>query len=548
MLVNQKNRLKFINKAMRDQAPTNRQLDNSRPLLSTDGEFMCDVNEQAWESLEHIKDAGAGVTLRSALERNLETNTEGPVYRMTCSDSNKAFEVRIKALPVIASRTYKLAVVKDQTVYEELMRGKILEKYQRMLLSSISHEVRNPLHAIEGYRAVIADSQDVAEAKEAAALIGSAARQIDFIVAGACDLMLTESNTLITQPQPFEVRRAIQEVLNILRPSYEQRPVNLRISVPDNVADVLVADEKRYTLILYNLLQNAIKYTREGEISITLEPGPSPGTLTTTVADTGIGMTSEQLLSLFQLYANVEKANAYNPQGMGLGLTLCKRLAQMLGGDLSVTSTLGRGSSFTFVVKHYAQPELGLLREERLPVEGLRGERLQAVKPFVAPRLLTARMSDLQCDCNRVLIVDDERTNRFVLSKFLKELHVTADEAENGLEALSMVEKRAENPCCRHYLLILMDINMPVMDGTEATARLVGLFARQPVLKAPIVAVTAANLQSREDIKALLSVGFADVRKLAPSSCLVIKPVEKGLFLRRVEGYLGNAQATNTQP
>jgi len=432
---------------------------------------------------------------------------------MTCSDSNKAFEVRIKALPVIASRTYKLAVVKDQTVYEELMRGKILEKYQRMLLSSISHEVRNPLHAIEGYRAVIADSRDLAESQQAAVHIGSAARQIDFIVSGACDLMLTESNTLITQPQPFDVRKAIQDILNILRLSYEQKPINLRISVADAVADTLVADEKRYSLILYNLLQNAIKYTHEGEISISLEPGTVAGTLTTIVADTGVGMSSEQLQSLFQLYANVEKANAYNPQGMGLGLTLCKRLAQMLGGDISVTSALGHGSTFTFTIKHYARPELGLLHEERLPVEGLRGERLQAVKPFVAPGLLTACPRDLQCECNRVLIVDDERTNRFVLTKYLKELHVTADEAENGLEALNKVQRRAECACCGHYTLILMDINMPVMDGTEATARLVGLFARQPALKAPIVAVTAANLQSREDVKALLSVGFADVRK-----------------------------------
>jgi CheY-like chemotaxis protein len=268
------------------------------------------------------------------------------------------------------------------------------------------------------------------------------------------------------------------------------------------------SDRKRYILILYNLLTNAVKYTRQGEIRITVHYDPALSMVYTSVADTGIGISEANLQQLFKLYANVERANQHNPQGMGLGLTLCRKLSQMLGGDISVTSTLGAGSTFRFSIKHTRPTASATEVIPRIPVQELCETRLRAVRLF-APRLdTTIPIGKTASPTRRVLLVDDEALNRRILRVYLKHFEAEVEEADNGRVALEAVKRG--NP----YRLILMDINMPEMDGVEATKKLVEMFTDSPQLRAPIVAVTAAVLQSRFDVQDLLSVGFEDISKL----------------------------------
>ena len=271
--------------------------------------------------------------------------------------------------------------------------------------------------------------------------------------------------------------------------------------------------------------------------SIKIDYEKEKGQLTTSVEDTGCGIREEKMETLFALFSNIDTANPFNPQGMGLGLALCKRLSKMLGGDIIVSSKLNEGSTFTFNIKCYARSELKRSIPEieaALPVEYEPETVTNEIRLFIPLTLEKSCASELNmktletCSCAAALVVDDEPTNRLILKSYLFALGIIADEAENGQVALNRVKSRTNVECCRKYRLILMDINMPIMDGTVATQKMMELFMEDKKLRTPIVAVTAANLDFRKDMQALLSIGFADVLQ---------KPIAKTEFISRVSSY-----------
>ncbi len=428
------------------------------------------------------------------------------------------------------------------------MKQEMLEKYLRMLLASISHEIRNPLNILEGYLTVAAELSISDMMKSYLRKLSCAARQIDYALNGACYLTMTESGTIVLQPERFDLKQTVEQMIDFIQPILERKEVTVRFCVAPEVPTVILSDQKKFRLVLYHLLTNAAKYTIRGSIEVSVEFDRSSSILATTVRDTGCGIPPGKIPGLFSIFGNIENANRFNPQGMGLGLVLCKRLSKMLGGDIVVDSTQDVGTAFSFTVKCYSVAELDQTVEAELPLEYDDDKIVMNEIRFFMPhvpksasnikRHPSAAMiievspaNKKPCDCAGVLVVDDEPTNRLVIRTYLKGQFgkMEVDEAENGAAALSMVEAKAENTCCCRYKLILMDINMPVMDGTTATQLLMRLFEKNKELKAPIVAVTAANLDFRKDLQALLSVGFADILQ---------KPVSKVEFLARISGYL----------
>jgi signal transduction histidine kinase len=514
VLVNEEKRLEFQNNDMRDTALRAEGPNNSqRPLNNAPGFLQIDPSTPDESiGLDWITDpGGTGCTLRQALQRTDENENQERDYRMVCRENGRVYDVKTKYLPLFAHKRYKIAVVKDQTAYEGLMKNQVLERCQRMLLASILHDVRNPLHAIEGYRACIDDAQDVQQAKQANQHVGSAVRQIDCIVSGACDLLLGNAKDLLVRVEPFELRPAVEQAIGIIRPALEAKQLELQIHIGATVPDFISSDPKRYVLILYYLLRNATKFTEQGDIKVNIDFNPGTEMLVTSVADTGVGIPEEKLESLFKMYADVDSANTYNPQGMGFGLSLCKRLSLLLGGDIRVVSAIGRGTTFTFDIRQIPRDEAGPLPSPHTAGAG------HDAQPHTPIKVQTKRAEEsklpLRDTLSSVLIVDDDPINRHVLMSYLSGLGITADQAENGHVALELVDTRTKCKASPRYNLILMDINMPVMDGTTATARLRGLFAEHPALQTPIVAVTAAMLQSKGDLQDLLAVGFSDIRK-----------------------------------
>jgi len=444
---------------------------------------------------------------------------EEKVYRMGLNE--KSFEVKTKLVSPNSNKSWKIAVIQDQTVYETLIKEQLVEKYQRMLLSSIAHEIRNPLNAIEGYLKYIIEEKGLQyeRVKKFCLKINSSSQQISFMLDGACDLLLSNNKTLILQPMKFDVQKAIEDVIKMYIPSIDAKGLRIFTKVTGKIPKCIFSDMKRYQSILFQLLANAVKYTDLGEIIIECSFEYDNKLLITRVSDTGCGILPDAATKLFKLYSNIHKANVYNPQGMGLGLTLCEKLSKILGGEISFYSQPDKGSQFTFSIKDFDEASCEISPMLQIPIAGIEGSNLQNIKLYFPERgsgskgmkPSSQQQRAMQCGCKDVLIVDDEPTNRIVLKYYLETTNLTCDEASNGLEALEKVDSRLLNECCCKYRLIVMDINMPVMDGTEATEKLIELFQNNPDYKSPIIAVTAANLQTRDDIQKLLDIGFSEI-------------------------------------
>jgi len=542
--------------------------------------------------MEKLRDRNDNTkTLKDLMETRNDVKIGEQVYSMTCENTGKVFEVKTKYLPEIWPKGYKIAVIKDQSVYEQLVREQMIKRYQKMLISSITHDIRNPLNAIAGYSTVLNGTNDMSKISELVSKIEYSIQQADYILSGACDLIIGESSAVILQPQTFYVKPAIDQVISIISPSLENKPVALHIVLDQKVPATICSDIKKYKMILFNILVNATKYTSSGSIKISLNFDENTDILTTIIEDTGSGIDNDKLSLLFELYGNIEKANVYDPLGMSLGLCLCKKLSKELGGDISAISAIGIGSTFSFTIKNklsIASSAVNIEEENTGPIEEIKDEKIHGIRRFFphklskivnsnilaisnlqskissnepqrmlsanntekiqmtedlnknwksilhAPKdeisqhhkrphrgyLFIQKIEDLpikldtsieKCECPEILIVDDEPSNRAVLKAYMTSIKYKVQEAENGKIAVGLVTSRLQNKCCKRYKLITMDINMPQMDGTEATQRIVKIFKDHPEAITSIIAVTAANFQTKQDFDNLLSVGFNDI-------------------------------------
>ena len=507
-------------------------------------------------ALGQISDS-SGVTLKTAIEYDTGGKTAEKTYNMVHSKTHKYYEVKTKL-----STDYKITVIKDQTLYQNFVKEKMLKKYLKMLLASISHEVRNPLNAIEGYSSIILDSESKllsSTMKENLTGIQHSARHIEYIVNGACFLVLVDNGAVDVQEEEFDIVKAVENMVQTISCNIVKERVKIEVCVNGTVPNLILSDQSKYNLILFNLLVNAVKYTQSGKIVVTLALDPASSRIKTTVTDTGCGISEEKVATLFELYSNIESVNLHNPQGMGLGLALCKKLSALLGGDIVVSSKLNEGTTVSFTIKDAQErvpsKEFDAIIESPNDVKQMELDednkhendskdnitikdnneikKFKPIKHMGSLRWGIRKKGTLvisKCSkCPKALIVDDELTNRMVLKAFLGSIGIKADEAENGLVALEKVLARARSTCCKRYSIICMDINMPVMDGTTATRKLIDIFKEDHNAQAPIIAVTAANLHSKEDMQELLSVGFTYILQ---------KPVTKLEFIHKIKPFL----------
>eukprot|EP01022_Parablepharisma_sp_SALTPOND_P004163 TRINITY_DN1186_c0_g1_i1.p1 TRINITY_DN1186_c0_g1~~TRINITY_DN1186_c0_g1_i1.p1 ORF type:complete len:597 (-),score=40.03 TRINITY_DN1186_c0_g1_i1:101-1891(-) len=464
-------------------------------------------------ALENVAD-GRGIGLKTIIEEFATQTTPERTYSTVHVENKKSYEIKAKQF-----NEYNIIVVKDQTVYEQLVKEKQLEKYLKMLVSSLTHEIRNPLNVIEGCSSMVTEAATFTETRDISAKLHYSVQYVRYILDSACCLTQTEGGSLAMQNESFSPTKSIECILEMLRPSIEGKDVVLDYEVYGEIPLTICSDRKKYELVLFHLVTNAAKYTSRGSVSVMIRYCTTTSVLTTTVTDTGCGISDEKAANLFVLYGNLSHANSFNPQGMGLGLVLCKRLSKALGGDMQVNSVQGQGSIFTFDLKDRGEDSSRWMTEEEFrPDEySVRAEdiRFFTYKSFsqIGKHTLAEiplRQIKEKCECKTTLIVDDEAINRMVIKAYLKELGESAEEAENGWIALQKVQEKAYSLCCRKYKLILMDINMPVMDGTKATEEIKRFLGGTSV---PIVAHTAANMSSTEEVSALLNVGFHNICK-----------------------------------
>ncbi|MDL2259651.1 response regulator [Deltaproteobacteria bacterium OttesenSCG-928-K17] len=350
-------------------------------------------------------------------------------------------------------------------------------------LANMSHEIRTPLNAIKGFAHLL--EQSPLNENQTAYLdrIHDSFDALLRIVNDVLDFSMIDSGRLKIEPAEFSLTDVISSVLNLHQDAAADKGLTLTIEgEPPDVE--LIGDAQRLKQILNNLVDNAIKFTEKGGILIKVEPGPpldSADNLTActfTVRDTGIGLDSQNVSNLFAAFSQADTSFTRKYGGTGLGLAISSRLAEMMGGRMWVESEPGRGSAFYFTAAF----------EKAAPKENKAAARQRPNLNSLAGDIKGAR----------ILLVEDNEVNQAVASKIMEKAGLSVTVAENGVKALEALE-------ADEYDLVLMDVQMPEMDGLEATRR-IRADARYNDL--PILAMTAHAMQT--DREASLSVGMND--------------------------------------
>ncbi len=370
-------------------------------------------------------------------------------------------------------------------------------------LANMSHEIRTPLNAVLGMMSLLLETPLSPAQREYVTTARGSGAALLAVINDILDVSKVEAGKLEIELAPFVLRECLDEAIVILTPKAASKGLALHCRVADGVPVAIESDAARLRQILVNLLDNAIKFTSRGGVILEVEPGPEREGIREirfAVRDTGIGIPAERLDRLFKPFSQADSSMSRLYGGTGLGLVISQRLAEYLGGRMWVESEPGRGSSFLFTLRARPDPTFPI----RPVADDPGGSRLAERLPL------------------RILLAEDNSINHRVGLLLLERMGYLADVAGNGSEVLEALRRQP-------YDLILMDVQMPGMDGLEATRRIRAEF---PPKRQPRIAALTANVL-RDQREACLAAGmddfvqkpvtFADLRA-ALSRCGVQEP------------------------
>ena len=390
-------------------------------------------------------------------------------FRILLND--KKYWIRINCEPIFKNDDFKgyMGIAVDVTnqykQYEELQKARdiaeLANRSKTEYLAVMSHEIKTPLQAILGMLDLL-EQTDIDETQRSYIKhVSHSASLLQTILHDVLDLSKIETKSMVLESISFNLHFLLESSVIQMTDKAKSKNISLQLKLANDVPKFIVGDQHRLSQILFNLIKNAIKFTSEGGVVLTVERNRNK--LRFTVVDTGTGMPSESMANLFKPFVQLDSSISRKYGGTGLGLAICKRLVEHMGGKIGVKSKLGVGSTFWF--------DLPL----KIPSGLIGAESIRKIE----------KNKNLQYD---ILLADDSQINQFVIKTMLEKLGHTVELASNGQEAIEACKKKLPNLC-------FMDLRMPIMDGIEATRYIISEIA-----DIPIVALTA-NSSDEERIE-----------------------------------------------
>ena len=386
---------------------------------------------------------------------------------------------------------------------EELKKAKnesaAASESKSRFLANVSHEIRTPMNVILGMANLVYESAQSEEHQEYLKMIKDSASFLLTLINDLLDLSKVEAGKLELSQEHFNLPAAVEKIVSSFALQAQEKGLRLSSSIDENVPQIVTGDAARLQQVLFNLIGNGIKFTEQGEVSVSLTLADAGEDMSQakkqerngvapvffSISDTGIGIPSDKLDRVFQSFTRIESVDTHNYEGTGLGLAISKTLVELMGGSLGVKSVENKGSTFYFTIP------FTLLQDTKGKTEGFSA----AAKPEESPG---EQSSELVGKGLEILLVEDKPMNQKLTTVLLEKKGHHVITANNGKEALDKLQ-------AGRFDLILMDINMPEMDGLEATAH---IRAAEKNLggRIPIIAMTASAMP--EDREKCLMAGM----------------------------------------